>query len=197
MMAKSALAALLSVAVAMSAGCGKKDKTEAAAVKPPAAVETVKAVAADVPQAVEVVGTLVPRFDAEVKSEFAGRVAEVFVDQWVRVKAGAPLARVDTREGEVIVRRAESSVAMSKANLLEAQAAANRADRELDRAGKLKESGLITQQNLDDARTQKEAADARAAAARAAIGASEEDVRQAQTRLARAYIRAPFDGVVA
>ncbi|HEY5996480.1 MAG TPA: efflux RND transporter periplasmic adaptor subunit, partial [Candidatus Deferrimicrobiaceae bacterium] len=143
------------------------------------------------------VGTLVPRFDAEVKSEFAGRVAEVFVDQWVRVKAGSPLARVDTREGEVVVRRAESSVAMAKANLLESQAAANRADRELERAGKLKESGLITQQNLDDARTQKEAADARAAAARAAIGASEEDVRQAQTRLARAYIRAPFDGVVA
>jgi RND family efflux transporter MFP subunit len=86
---------------------------------------------------------------------------------------------------------------MAKANLLEAQAAAGRAERELDRAVKLKEAGLVTQQNLDDARTQKEAAEARVSAARAAIGAAEEDVRQSQTRVAKAVIRAPFDGVVA
>jgi RND family efflux transporter MFP subunit len=198
MKSRYASAALLALALFGLPACSKSGKEQAAAaVKPPVAVEVVKAATTDVPQAVEVVGTLVPRFDAEVKSEFAGRITEVYATQWVRVKAGAPLARVDTREGEVVVRRAESAVAMAKANLLEAQAAAGRADRELDRAVKLKESGLITQQSLDDARTQKEAADARVAAARAAIGASEEDVRQAQTRLARAFIRAPFDGVVA
>lgn len=193
-----ATATLLAMALTGISGCGKSDgKQEAAVVRPPVAVETVKAAAADVPQSVEVVGTLVPRFDAEVKSEFAGRITEVYATQWVRVKAGAPLARVDTREGETVARRAESGAAMAKANLLEAQAAAGRAERELDRAVKLKEAGLVTQQNLDDARTQKEASEARVAAARAAIGAAEEDIRQSKTRLDKAVIRAPFDGVVA
>jgi RND family efflux transporter MFP subunit len=199
MRVRHGLALLLAIAVGGSA-CSKKDGQEpaaAAAARPPAAVETFRAAAADIPEAVEVTGTLVPRFDAEVKSEFAGRIAEVFVTQWVRVKAGAPLARVDTREGEAVVRRAESAVAMAKANLLEAQAASGRADRELERARKLKESGLITQQALDDATTQKEASEARVAAARAAIASADEDVRQSQTRLGKAFIRAPFDGVVA
>ena len=170
MTSRRATAVLLAVLILASTGCSRKEKEGVAAVvRPPAAVETVKAATADVPQAVEVVGTLVPRFDAEVKSEFAGRIAEVYVTQWVRVKAGAPLARVDTREGEVALRRAESGVSMAKANRLEAQAAAGRADRELQRARSLKESGLLTQQNLDDAQTQKEAADARVEAAKAAV----------------------------
>ncbi len=190
--------ALLLMAGFAGNGCSKADRKDAPATSPPpVAVEVFKAAAADIPEGVEVTGSLVPRFDAEVKSEFPGRIAEIFVTQWVRVKAGAPLARVDMREGEVIVRRAESAVAMSDANLLEASATAGRADRELDRARKLKESGLITQQNLDDAQTQKEASDARVAAARAAAVASGEDLRQAQTHLGKAFIRAPFDGVVA
>lgn len=86
---------------------------------------------------------------------------------------------------------------MAKAGLLEAQAAANRADRELERALKLKEAGLVTQQNLDDARTQQEAATARVAAARAQVRAAEEDKRHASARMSKAVIRAPFDGVVA
>jgi RND family efflux transporter MFP subunit len=86
---------------------------------------------------------------------------------------------------------------MAKAGLLEAQAAANRADREEERARKLKEAGLVTQQSLDDALTQKEAAAARIAAAKAQVAAADEDVRQAKTRISKAVIRAPFDGVIA
>ena len=66
----------------------------------------------------------------------------------------------------------------------------NRAARELDRTVKLKEAGLATQQNLDDART---AAEAAAAAADGGEGAE----AMAETRLAKTVIRSPLDGVVA
>jgi RND family efflux transporter MFP subunit len=198
MTTRRALALLAACSLLGAAACSKSGKEgPKASEKPPAAVELVKASVSDVAEGVDLVGTLVPRYDAEVKSEFGGRIAEIFVTQWVRVKAGAPLARVDTQEGETVVRRAESAVALAKATLLEAQAAAGRADRELERAKNLKASGLITQQNLDDATTQKEASEARVAAAKAGISAADEEVRQAKTHLGKAYIRAPFDGVVA
>jgi len=161
------------------------------------AVEAARAAVADIADGVDVVGTLASRYDAEVKSEYGGRVSQVYVTEWVRVRKGAPLAKVDTREGEVILRRAQVSVELAKASFLEAEAAARRADREHERAVKLKEAGLVTQQALDDAATQKEAAAARTAAARAQVAAAGEDVRQAEMRISKSVIRAPFDGVIA
>jgi len=168
-----------------------------AAARPPVAVEGIRAGTADLTEGVDVVGTLSARFQAEVKSEVGGTVSEVYVTEWVRVKKGQPLARVDTRETEAIRKRAEASVEMARAGLLEARAGAGRADRELERARHLKEAGLVTQQNLDDAMTQREAASARVEACMAQVRAAEEDVLQAKTRISKAVVRAPFDGVAA
>jgi len=188
------LAAGLSGCSAQGENGGKGANT---AGRPLAAVETARAALADTAAGVDVTGNLSSKYDALVKSEFGGTVAEVYVTEWVRVKKGAPLARVDTREAGAILKRAEASLEMAKAALLEAEAAGNRADREDERAHNLKEAGLVTQQNLDDARTQKEAAAARVSAARAQVRVAEEDILQARARFSKAVIRAPFDGVVA
>jgi RND family efflux transporter MFP subunit len=136
-----------------------------------------------VEQAVEVVGTLTARNEADVKTEYSGTVAEIFVTQWVRVKAGTPLARLDSRE-------IDAAVQAARASALQAEVASQRAARELDRTVKLKEAGLATQQGLDEARTADEAARAGAAAAKAQLA-------MAATRLEKAIVRAPIDGVVA
>lgn len=200
-MNRMAKAAVLALAAAWLPGCAAQGPDKArdgrTAGRPPVAVEAARAAAAEIAAGIDVVGTLAARYDAEVKSEYGGTVSEVYVTEWVRVKKGQPLAKVDTREGEAILQKARASVALARAGALEAEAAARRADREYDRAVKLKEAGLVTQQSLDDAATQKEAAAARTAAARAQGAAAEEDVRQAETRVSKSVIRAPFDGVVA
>lgn len=184
---------------AVLAGCssaeGEKGTGGRGSARP--AVEAARVSAGDLDESVDVVGSLAAKFDAEIKSEYGGTVSEVYVTEWVRVKRGAPLARVDTREGEAVLKRAEAAVEAAKAARMEAEAARNRADREHERALNLKEAGLVTQQALDDAKTQKEAAAARVAASSAQVRAAEEDVRQAGARIAKAVIRAPFDGVVA
>jgi len=119
------------------------------------------------------------------------------VNDWAKVRKGDPLLKVDTREGEVLLQKAKAALEMAKAGQLEAEAAVARADREYDRAVKLQESGLLTRQGMDDARTQKEAAAARIAAAKSQVAAAREDVSHAATRLSKAVIRAPFDGIVA
>jgi membrane fusion protein, multidrug efflux system len=165
--------------------------------RPPVAVETVAAASADIVEGIDAVGALAPRFAAEIKSEAGGRIAEVFVLEWVRVTKGTPLARVDTRETEVLLKKAEAAVAMAQANLLEAEAAFGRAFRERERAENLREAGLMTRQGEDDARTAQDAAAARVAAARAQVRAAGEEVRHVRAKLAKAVVRAPFDGVVA
>ncbi|MGE5190004.1 MAG: efflux RND transporter periplasmic adaptor subunit [Gemmatimonadota bacterium] len=198
---REAAAAALLLLAAWLPGCTAQGRGtgEAAgkAGRPPVAVEAARAAVADVADGIDVVGTLAARHDAEVKSEYGGTVSEVYVTEWVRVKKGQPLAKVDSREGEAVREKARAAVALARAGVLEAEAAAHRADREYERAVKLREAGLVTQQSLDDAATQKDAAAARTAAARAQVAAAEEDVRQAETRISKSVIRAPFDGVVA
>ena len=195
-----AIAAMLLAAVAGAAGCsGAQDDrpgNAAGAGRPAVAVEVARATVGDVAEGVEVVGTLSPKYQAELKSEYGGLVTHVYVTEWARVRKGDPLMKVDTREGEVILRRAGAAREAATAALLEAEAARNRAARERDRAVKLQESGLITRQGLDDARTQIEAAEARVEAARAQVAVARDDVAHAETRLAKAVLRAPFDGTV-
>ncbi len=51
---------------------------------------------------------------------------------------------------EILSHKAKAAVEMARANLLQAEVAWKRANREYDRLLKLKEVGLVTQQNLDD-----------------------------------------------
>ena len=174
------------IAIAVGTGCsgqGEGSVAKGASARPPVAVELAQAVLGDIEQTIEVVGSLAPKFAADLKSEFTAVVEEVYVTEWVKVKKGTPLAKLDTREGEAALEAA-------RAALLQAQVAETRAVRELERADKLKEVGLVTVQNLDDARTAREAAAAATAAVKAQLQATE-------TRLAKAVIRAPFDGIVA
>ena len=170
---------------------------EKSAGKPAVAVDVVQAQARDLVAGVEVTGSLTPRIESRVKSEYAGIVTEVYVTEWVRVKRGQPLAKLDTREADAVLQRAQAAVEAARATVLQAEVGGNRADRESERARNLKESGLITQQNFDDAQTEKAAAQARVSAAKAQLLAAEKELNQIRTRLAKAVIRAPIDGVVA
>jgi membrane fusion protein (multidrug efflux system) len=182
-----------------SSGCSTQaeDKKQAAKVaeRPPVAVEVTKVTASEVTGAIEVTGSLSYKFGADVKSEYTGIVTDVFVTEWVRVKKGDPLAKLDTREAEVVLQKAKAAVGVAKASILQAEVSQNRANREFERAQKLKETGLITQQNFDDARTETEAAKARTEAAKAQLKVAEEDVLYAQTRLSKSIIRSPIDGM--
>jgi RND family efflux transporter MFP subunit len=193
---KAALFALWVGIYGCSATGEDKKPNEKVGQRPPVAVEVTKVTAANITDGIEVIGTLSSKFGAEVKSEYTGIVAEVYVTEWVQVEKGTPLARLDTREGELVLKKAQTAVEIAKANLMQVEVAANRANREYERALKLKEVGLITQQNLDDVRTEREAAAVRISAAKAQIQAAEEDVEHAQTRLSKAIIRSPRKGVI-
>ncbi|MGE0919827.1 efflux RND transporter periplasmic adaptor subunit [Trichlorobacter lovleyi] len=187
-------AILMTVALALLAGCSKK---QAATVKPPLAVELATAAATELTEGVEVTGTLEPKFSADVKTQIPGLVKEVYVTQWVRVHKGQPLARIDVAETEAITKRAEAAVVAARAQLAQSQVSLARAEREEARSVKLKEAGLATQQAVDDSRTETAAARARLDSSKAQIRVAEEELRQSRARLGKGLVTAPLDGVVA
>jgi len=190
-------AMVLMVSLLGSSGCSKKSGAESGAAKPPVAVETAVAASGDMVEGIEVTGSLEPKFFADVKTQIPGLVKQVYVTEWVRVRKGQLLARIDVAETEAQVKRAEAGAEVAKAALAQAQVAATRSNRELERILKLKESGLATQQSVDDARTEVEAGRAKVEAAHAQIRASLEEVRQAKARMGKGLVNAPMDGVIA
>lgn len=179
--------------------CGKSDakKSGDQVSKPPVAVEVRSASLSPLSDGIEVTGSLEPKFSVDVKTQIPGLVRQVMVSEWVHVRKGQPLVRIDVAETEALVKRTEAGIASARATLVLAQAAANRSERELARLLKLKESGLATQQALDDARSETEAARARVGVAAAQINVSEEERRQAMALQAKGLVVAPIDGIVA
>ena len=191
---------ILALWIILSAGCSGQGNSQTQKEKPtgraPVAVDVTKAVTTSFTEGVDVVGSLLPKFTADVRSEFVGIVTEVYVTEWVRVKKGTPLVKIDTRELQIIAQRAKAALETAKANLLQAEVTGKRAEREYQRLLKLKEFGLVTQQNLDEGTTEKEASAARIEAAKAQLNVAEEDIQQTQTRLSKTVISSPIDGVV-
>ncbi len=181
--------ALAIAAAALSAGAGfmAEGRTESRPVeasgRPPVTVDVTAVANSDLTQAIEIVGALAPKFSADVKSEISGVVREVYVTEWVPVKRGVRLARVDTTE-------LEAAIDANKAADVQARVAEARARREYDRALALTQYGLITAQHLDESKSALEAAEAASAAAAA-------QVRAAHARLRKCFLSAPVDGAVA
>ena len=165
--------------------------------KPAVAVEIITAALSDLTDSVEVTGSLEPKFSVDVKTQIPGLVKQVFVTEWVRVRKGQPLARIDVGESEAAVKRAEAGVESARAGQAQAQVGLNRAEREMERSIKLKHAGLATQQSVDDAGSEQAAARARLVASGAQLAAAGEDLRQARIHLKKGMVNSPINGVVA
>lgn len=168
---------------------------------------------------VDLAGTLASPDQAKVSSEAAGVVRQVMVELGTEVRAGDPLVRLDPRESEFAVQRAESALRQTEAQLgmgnggdatAEQVAAirtaeANRADARsaFERAQRLVERGLLAPVELQNAETRlkvSEAAYQSAVDATKSVRAGLQDRRasleSARKKLADAVIRAPFTGLV-
>jgi RND family efflux transporter MFP subunit len=185
------------LAIAALAGCSAEGKANKSVERPATAVNVVHVQAVDIAEGIDVVGSLAPKYTADVKSEYQGRVDQVLVDQWVAVTKGQALARLDTREIDTMVQKAAAAVEAARAGLLQAQVRAQRAEREYQRLLNLKDAGLVTRQAIDEAGTEVQASKATVEAARAQLAVARDDLAQTRTRRDKAVIQAPLDGVVA
>jgi RND family efflux transporter MFP subunit len=127
-------------------------------------------------------GALQPVKQSTVAAQVGGNVVALLVKAGDRVRAGQALARLDPREPQAGVARADAAVAQAQALLTAAQQNAQR-------TRELRAQNFISQAALDQALTQLDAAQAGLAQATA-------ERRQASLVSGHAEVAAPFAGIV-
>ncbi|MEW6255107.1 MAG: HlyD family efflux transporter periplasmic adaptor subunit [Pseudomonadota bacterium] len=135
------------------------------------------------------------RLEAEqvlVSAKFAGRVSQVLVEEGQTVEAGAVVARMDTAEldaqllgAQAQVRRAERAAAEAEAAIAQRESERVLAKQEFERASTLAQRGYGTVQQLDQRRSQMDAAEAGYRAASASLDAAEASADAARAEVAR------------
>ena len=156
---------------------GKK-KTEAPAVP----VTTAKAAERDMPVTLQVVGRGEAYESVVLKARVDGQVAAVLFAEGQHVKQGDVLIRLDPTDFAARLQQAEATAARDEALI-----AKSRSD--TARYTALKERNFVSEEKVNDVRTNE-------AAAGATLRASQAAVELARLQLTYATIRAPFTGVV-
>jgi HlyD family secretion protein len=141
-------------------------------------------------------GTLQPVNAVEVGAEISGLVREVKVDFNDRVKAGAPLAEIDTRQLRAQVERSEAALEAAEAALKQADATLLEAQQNNHRTEQLAIAKLVSDQDRDAASAALARAAAAVASARAQVTVSRAQLNSDRTNLEKAVIRSPIDGIV-
>jgi len=127
-------------------------------------------------------GYVVARTKASVSARIAGRLQYLGATEGTRVKAGEVIARIESGDFEAQLASARATQAETEAQLTQAR-------RDLERARALKQQGLTSDADLENAET-------RASVLEAQVNAARAQVELARVNLENTRVRAPFDGTV-
>lgn len=185
-------AIVLTLALAVTAGCGKppapeqSPKAAAPAGEPvgnaPVEVNTTQAEQREVPTVIRATGTFIADEVSDVTPPVPGTITDTPVKVGDFVKAGQVVLKLDDRDARIRLKQVEAA-------LLQAEAEALRAKTEMQRNADLARSGDISRSAYDRLTAQVAIADAGVAQSRAMLSAAEKAVDDT-------VVRAPFSGHV-
>ena len=164
-------------------GCSSKADQKAEANGPgamPVKVQEAKAV--PVNDATEYVATLKSRDSAVIMPQVEGQVTQIFVHSGDRVAAGAPLMEIDPLKQQATVKSQESARTAQQANVEWTR-------QQYERAQGLFAAGVVSRQDLDQAKSAFDAAQAQ-------MESLDAQVREQQVQLHYYKVVAPRNGIV-
>lgn len=142
-------------------------------------------------------GTVKARFRSRLGIERAGRVDRIPFREGARVRRGEVLVQLEVSTARTQLEAARRDLETQRAMLESARAAATKAQRDFDRTRRLRASDLVSEEQMDQAKTATDAAEAELRAAQARAERAAAAVRLAQDELDHMRVTAPFDGVIA
>jgi HlyD family secretion protein len=142
-------------------------------------------------------GRIEPKRKVDISADISGRVIQVAVEEGQWVNRGDLLLRIDPTQYQAAARRAEAAVAQSRAREAQSRAQLLKAQSDVRRAEMLAQGReLISAQDLENARTQANVAEAELQAARFAVQQSQAALVEARDALSKTTIAAPMSGRV-
>jgi RND family efflux transporter MFP subunit len=135
-----------------------------------------------IPDATEYLSILKSRHSATISPQVEGQITKIFVKSGDRVAAGTPLLQIDPLKQQATVSSQDATRLAQEANLRYAKV-------QLDREKKLFEAGVVAKQDLDNAQTNYDAAEAQ-------LRSLEHQVTTQQVELHYYAVAAPSSGIV-
>jgi RND family efflux transporter MFP subunit len=181
----SSRAALIGISILAVSGlaCSGGDAKGAQASGPPGMpvkIEVARSVS--ISDSTEYVATLKSRDSAVIMPEVEGRITQIYVHSGQHVAPGAALMQIDPAKQQATVNSQEHSKAAQLANLQWAQ-------QQYDRANKLHDAGVVSQQDLDQAKSTLDNAQAQ-------LHSLDAQVQEQQVQLHYYRVAATANGVV-
>jgi HlyD family secretion protein len=141
-------------------------------------------------------GSVRSRAQAKVGAERAGRISAILRREGAPVRAGESLVELDEATARQQLEATRRDLEAMRAARESARAAAVLARQTLERLEKLGDGQLVSAEDMDQARSRRDAARADLDAAEARVASAAAAVKLAEDEIAHLNVRAPFDGVV-
>lgn len=133
---------------------------------------------------------------ANIGARAAGRIEKINVEEGSRVTAGEVIAVLDHKDVDAALAGTKASLSRAQAELREQDVAVARAQKDLDRKTRLKESKAITESQFDEVDFMQQAAVARRTTLEAAVALAEAKVQETEQFKENMIVRAPFNATV-
>jgi RND family efflux transporter MFP subunit len=141
-------------------------------------------------------GYVTARREATVSAQITGTVTAVLIEEGDHVKAGQVIGRLDDTAQRAALAQAQAGLNSAQAQLTQDQVQLEQSIRDLKRAEDLVKRSLVSEQAVEQARTQVDAQSAQVLGQRRQIDLAAANLRSAQVQLDYCTVRAPFTGVV-
>ncbi|MGE0646080.1 MAG: efflux RND transporter periplasmic adaptor subunit [Nitrospira sp.] len=138
-----------------------------------------------------------PNQVVNIFSRVDGYIAKLHVDKGDFVTANQLLLEIDHTDYQHAVNQAKANLSAARARVAQQDAVVRNAKLAFDRMQALIKDQFVSQQDLDNAEVNFDAARAAQESLQAQVNQMEVALAQAETNLAYSYIRAPFAGYIA
>ncbi len=154
--------------------------------------------ARDLVATVTVSGNIRARRAVDISADVMGRIIELNVEEGDDVEEGEVLLRIDPSQLEAAVSRAQATLSQARAQAAQQRANLLRAERDNNRMASLwaRDSTLVSRQQVEDAETNLEVAQALFEAAEYGVSQADAALEETQDQLAKTIITAPMSGKV-
>lgn len=143
-------------------------------------------------------GNIRARRTVNISSDVSARVADLLIDEGDDVVQGQVLLRLEPDQYQAALSRTEASLAQARAQQSQQEANRLRTERDLDRLLQLRarDSVLVSRQQIDDARTDLDVAEATLESAGHGVAQAQAAVDESEDQLSKTIFRAPMNGKV-
>jgi HlyD family secretion protein len=150
----------------------------------------------DLVAAVTASGKIQPKTKVDVSPDITGRITQLAVHEGDFVQKGQFLLQIDPTVYQAGLARAQASFASAQASFVQAQASRDQARRVLERSKQLKQQNpnLISDEQLDQAQTAFNVADAVTNSAEHQVEQARAGVQESRDQLSKTHIVAPMTG---